>query len=103
MIRVFHELLQPSLSNDYSLLLRVIILKLESLLLCISYNVLHVLLSESAKHSEEKVSFWQLIRELLFGWKVFVEYWISKGIIIKVLYRDFLVSRNIQSDDFILL
>ena len=58
---MLHQLLKPAFSDGNPLLLGVFISDLEPLLLSIRDDVLHVLLSETAKNTEKELSFWQLV------------------------------------------
>ncbi len=80
------ELLQPGITNEDSLFLLILLIDLEATTRGLSDDINHVLPLEGAQHSEEEVSFRQLVRELLLGWKVLAELWVLHGVIIQVLH-----------------
>ena len=51
----------------------------------------------------KKNSLWKLVRELLLGGEVLGEHGVLHGILIKVLHRELLVSRDVEADDLVLL
>ena len=99
---MLHQFLKPAFSDCDALFLRVFIRVLESLLLSIRDDVLHVLFSETAKYTEKELSFRQLVRELFLSRQVLAEYWILQSIIIEILHGDLLVRWDLESDDLVL-
>jgi hypothetical protein len=84
---MLHQFLEPTFCYSNPLFLRVFIRDFEALLLCFGDDVLHVLFSKCAKHTEKELSLRQLVRELLLRWKVLAQLCILHGIIVKVFNK----------------
>ena len=80
------ELLHPGVTDEDRLLLGILLIDLEAPTLSLSNDVKHELSLEGAEHSEEEVSLWKLVRELLLGWEVLIEDWILHRILVQVLH-----------------
>ena len=99
---MLHQLLEPAFSDCDALLLGIFICDLESLLLSIRDDVLHVLFSETADDTEKELSFRQLVRELFLSRQILAKHWVLQSIIIEILHGYLLVSWDLQYDDLVL-
>ena len=66
-------------------------------------DVCNVLFPQSTQYTEEEFTLRQFVGELLFGGEVLGEHRIFHGILIEVLHGEFLVCRDVEADDLILL
>ena len=100
---MLRKLLEPSVGDGDALTFWVVVADLETLAGGIMDDVRHVLLSQRAHYAEEELALRQLVGELLLGWEVLGEHRVFHGIFIEFLYRELLVGRDIEADDFVLL